>query len=225
MAKKSFIKTVLGIGAVAVAGKLAYDKYKTVKEEFVKEENESMDSEVKKYNAMFDKKVVEVEDEEFNGCEVKSICAKTVIDLGLASFEKDVYINFTSTLSNVTIILPEGVNVVCDVDKTISGIRNLVDNIDEEEIHTVYIIGKATFSSVEVIPVNFYADDDDDFEEMLTDADGNEFKIVDEEDFEDESLECADDNCAEACEADDEACEEVSLEQVSEATAADKTEE
>ena len=180
MAKKGFFKTVLGIGAIAVAGKLAYDKYKTVKEEFVKEENESMDSEVKKYNAMFDKKVVEVEDEEFNGCEVKSIFANTVIDLGLASFEKDVYINFTSTLSNVTIILPEGVNAVCDVDKTISGIRNLVDNIDEEEIHTVYIIGKATFSNVEVIPVNFYADEDDDFEEMLTDADGNEFKIVDE---------------------------------------------
>ena len=40
MAKK-FAKTLVGIGAAAVAGKVAYDKYKTVKEAFTKEENES----------------------------------------------------------------------------------------------------------------------------------------------------------------------------------------
>ena len=70
MAKK-FAKTLVGIGAAAVAGKVAYDKYKTVKEAFTKEENESVDAEVKKYNAIFEKKVVEVEDEEFSGCEIK----------------------------------------------------------------------------------------------------------------------------------------------------------
>ena len=48
MAKK-FAKTLVGIGAAAVAGKVAYDKYKTVKEAFTKEENESVDAEVKKY--------------------------------------------------------------------------------------------------------------------------------------------------------------------------------
>ena len=58
MAKK-FAKTLVGIGAAAVAGKVAYDKYKTVKEAFTKEENESVDAEVKKYNAIFEKKVVE----------------------------------------------------------------------------------------------------------------------------------------------------------------------
>ena len=47
MAKK-FAKTLVGIGAAAVAGKVAYDKYKTVKEAFTKEENESVDAEVKK---------------------------------------------------------------------------------------------------------------------------------------------------------------------------------
>ena len=62
MAKK-FAKTLVGIGAAAVAGKVAYDKYKTVKEAFTKEENESVDAEVKKYNAIFEKKVVEVEDD------------------------------------------------------------------------------------------------------------------------------------------------------------------
>ena len=157
MAKK-FAKTLVGIGAAAVAGKVAYDKYKTVKEAFTKEENESVDAEVKKYNAIFEKKVVEVEDEEFSGCEIKTVGAKAV-------FEKDVYINFNSTASTLTIILPEGVNVACDIEKSISSVKNLVDNVDEEGIHTVYVIGKAVGSSIEIIPVNFYMDDDDDFED------------------------------------------------------------
>ena len=168
MAKK-LIKTVAGVGAIAVAGKVGYDKYKNVKKQFTQEENDSIDAEIKKYNAIFDKKVVEIEDEEFTGCEVKVIGAKAVIDLGLAVFEKDVYINFTSTASNLTIILPEGVNAASDVEKTFSGVKNLVENVDEEGIHTVYIIGKAVLSNIEIIPVNFYVDDDDDFEDDFDD--------------------------------------------------------
>ena len=167
MAKK-LIKTVAGIGAIAVAGKVGYDKYKNVKKQFTQEENDSIDAEVKKYNAIFDKKVVEIEDEEFTGCEVKVIGAQAVIDLGLAVFEKDVYINFTSTASNLTIILPEGVNAASDVEKTFSGVKNLVENVDEEGIHTVYVIGKAVLSNIEIIPVNFYVDDDDDFEDVIS---------------------------------------------------------
>lgn len=170
MAKKKIAKTLVGVGAVAVAGKLAYNKYKKVKEEFAREEDESVSAEVKKYNAIFDRKIVEVEDEEFCGCEVKAIAAKTVIDLGLASFEKDVYINFSSTASNVTIILPEAVNAACDIEKTVSGVRNLIENVDAEGVHTVYIIGKAVLSNVEIIPVNFYVDDDD-FDDVLTEGD------------------------------------------------------
>lgn len=167
MAKK-LIKTVAGVGAIAVAGKVGYDKYKNVKKQFTQEENDSIDAEIKKYNAIFDKKVVEIEDEEFTGCEVKVIGAKAVIDLGLAVFEKDVYINFTSTASNLTIILPEGVNAASDMEKTFSGVKNLVENVDEEGIHTVYIIGKAVLSNIEIIPVNFYVDDDDDFEDVIS---------------------------------------------------------
>ena len=165
MAKKSkFAKAVVALGAIGVASKIAYDKYKNVKDDFVKEETASAEDDVKKYNAIFEKKVVEVEDEEFMGCEVKAVGSKAVIDLGLAVFERDVYINFSSNASTVTIILPEGVNVTCD------------ENSDEDGVHTVYIIGKAVCSNVEIIPVNFYIDDDD-------------FEDIDdsEDDFEDES--------------------------------------
>lgn len=167
MAKKGWLKAVVGIGAVAVAGKVAYDKLKTVREEYSKEESESVDAEVKKYNAVLDKKVVEVEDEEFTGCEIKNVLSNTVIDLGLASFEKDVYINFTSKLGNLTIILPEGVNVAMDVDNTMGSVNSRVENTDEEGINTVYVIGKAFMSCVEVLPVNFYVDDDGDFEDVI----------------------------------------------------------
>ena len=116
-----------------------------------------------------------MEDEVFSGCELKAVASKTVLDLGLAVFEKDVYINFLSNASSVTIILPEGVNATCDISRKIAGVKNLVDNVDEEGIHTVYIIGKAVCSNVEVIPVNFYVDEEDE-----EDSD-----FVDEDDFDD----------------------------------------
>ena len=179
MAKKhGLAKVVLGVGAAA-----ALDKFKKTKERFVKEENDSLDDEIRKYNAIGEKKVIEVEDEVFAGCELKSVASKTVLDLGLAVFEKDVYINFSSNASSVTIILPEGVNATCDISRKIAGVKNLVDNVDEEGIHTVYIIGKAVCSNVEVIPVNFYVDEEDEEDSDFVDED--DFLVSDENDFDD----------------------------------------
>ena len=172
--KKSFAKAFVGVTALAVAGKVVYDKYKILKEKFEKEENESICDEVKKYNAVCTSKSVEIEDEEFEGCEIKAIASKLILDLSLAVFEKDAYINFKSDASIVQIILPEGVNVICDIENVISGIKNLVVNVEEEDIPTVFIIGKSTISSIEIIPANFYSDDDDDFD--------------DEDDFESEDV-------------------------------------
>ncbi len=175
MAKKKLAKTIVCLGALGVASKVAYSKYKTAKETYAQEEADSVGEEVKKYNALFEKKVIEVEDEEFTGCEIKTVSSSIVVDLGLAAFEKDVYINFTSTASSLTIILPEGVNAACDITRTASGMRNLVENVEEEGIHTVYIIGKAVCSNIEIVPVNFYVDDEDDFEDI---ADDEDFEVV-----------------------------------------------
>lgn len=48
MAKKKsgIVKAVVGIGAVVVAGKVAYEKYKTTKSRYTKEEQDSADLEV-----------------------------------------------------------------------------------------------------------------------------------------------------------------------------------
>lgn len=184
MAKNKFFKTVVTLGALGVASKVAYDKYKNVKSEFEKEENDSLGTEVKKYNAIFQNKVVEVDDEVFTGCEVKAIGSKAVIDLGLAVFEKDVYIDFTSKASSVTIVLPEGVNAACDIEKRASVINNLVENTDEEGIHTVYVIGTADASRIQIVPVDFYVDDDDDFEDIEDDASDSEAESASKDDKE-----------------------------------------
>ena len=138
-----------------------------------------------KYNAIGEKKVIEVEDEVFAGCELKAVASKAVLDLGLAVFEKDVYINFSSNASSVTIILPEGVNATCDISRKIAGVKNLVDNVDEEGIHTVYIIGKAVCSNVEVIPVNFYVDEEDEEDPDFVDEDDC---LASDDDFDDDVI-------------------------------------
>ena len=147
--------------------------------------NDSFDDEIRKYNAIGEKKVIEVEDEVFAGCELKAVASKAVLDLGLAVFEKDVYINFSSNASSVTIILPEGVNATCDISRKIAGVKNLVDNVDEEGIHTVYIIGKAVCSNVEVIPVNFYVDEEDEEDPDFVDEDDC---LASDDDFDDDVI-------------------------------------
>lgn len=174
MAKKgSLLKTVIGLGSLAVAGKVAYDKYRNTKEKYVKEEKESADDVVKKYNAIAESKVIEIQDEEFEGCEIKASASKVVLDLSLAVIEKDVYINFKSQASSVVIVVPEGVNVTCDIEKVASRVRNEVINVDEEEIHTVYVIGNASVSNVDIIPVDFYGEDED-FEDEDVEAEADE---------------------------------------------------
>lgn len=177
---KKFLKFAFGVATVAVAGKVALSKFKKTKEEFEREENDSLGDEIKKYNAIGSKKIIEIEDEEFSGCELKTVGAKTVLDLGLAIFEKDVYINFTSTASNLTIVLPEGINVVCDISNKASSVKNYVENIDEEGIFTVYIIGKATASSVDIVPVDFYIDDEDFEDSDFIDEELDDSVIFDE---------------------------------------------
>lgn len=156
-----------------------------LRKDSAKEEMIVFDDEIRKYNAIGEKKVIEVEDEVFAGCELKAVASKTVLDLGLAVFEKDVYINFSSNASSVTIILPEGVNATCDISRKIAGVKNLVDNVDEEGIHTVYIIGKAVCSNVEVIPVNFYVDEEDEEDPDFVDEDDC---LASDDDFDDDVI-------------------------------------
>ena len=59
------------------------------------------------------------------------------------------------------IVLPEGINVTCDVEKVASSVKNEVVNTDEDGIPTVYVIGTSNISSVDIIPADFYGEDED----------------------------------------------------------------
>ncbi|MGN0481113.1 MAG: hypothetical protein ACI4EV_06040 [Lachnospiraceae bacterium] len=172
MAKK-FFKAAIGVAAAAVAGKVVYDKYKVVKNQYEKEEEESAYEEVKKYNAVCTSKAIEIEDEVFNGCEIKAVASKMVLDLSYATIEKDVYINFKSNASSVLIVLPDGVNVTCDIEKVASKVVNEVENSDDN-VNTVYIIGKANGSNVEVVPFSAFVEEEDDEEADFVDEDAEE---------------------------------------------------
>lgn len=177
MSKKgSFLKAVIGIGSAAVAGKVVYDKYKNTKAKYVQEEEEFKDEAVRRYNAIAESKVIEVQDEKFEGCDVKAVASKVVLDLSLAVIEKDVYINFKSQASSVIIVLPEGINVTCDIEKVASSVKNEVENTEEEGVPTVYVIGISNISSVDIIPADFYGEDED-FEDEDSDDTADEPKV------------------------------------------------
>ena len=182
MAKKKVFGTVVGLAALAAAGKFGYDKYKKTKDDFEKEEADSSNDSIRKYNSIFDSKVVEVEDEDFQGCELQTIGSKFVLDLGLAKFDRDVYVSLNAKCSSVTIIVPENISAVADIKATAGFVHNYAQEPEnkEEEV-SVYVVGDAVASTVEIIPMNFYLDEelgDEDFEDEL---DG-------EDDFENEEI-------------------------------------
>ncbi len=212
--KKSFLKTALGLATVAVAGKVVFDKYKNTKEKFEKEENESASEEIKKYNAVATTKTVEVEDEIFEGCEIKAIASKVIIDLSYATINKDVYINFKSNSSSVLIVLPDGVNATCDIEKVASKVSCEVENSDED-VNTVYIIGKATVSDVEILPFSAFTDVEEDEEDEEDDFAEDDTKDIIEDEVSENADEKAEDITESESEESEESDEDTSFEDIS----------
>lgn len=167
---KGFLKAAVGLAVAAVAGKVAYDKFKVVKNQYEKEEEESSYDEIKKYNAVGTTKAIEFEDEVFNGCELKAVASKMVLDLSYATIEKDVYVSFKSNVSSLLIVLPDGVNATCDIEKVASKVVCEVEN-SEDNVNTVYIIGKANGSTIEVLPFSAFVEEEEVEEDEFVDED------------------------------------------------------
>lgn len=163
--RHSVLKTALGLALAAGAAKIGYDQYKKTKEKFADSEQESESDLIHKYNTLFERRVVEADDDIFQGCEINASGAHFILDLGRAKFTKDVYISLSAKCSSVKIILPQGVSAQCDVTETASKVSNYAENPDDETQFRIYIIGDALCSSIEVIPMSFYADDDFDVDE------------------------------------------------------------
>ena len=158
--RHSALKTVIGLAAAAGAAKVGYDQYKKTKEKFEKQEADSESELIRKYNTIFERRVIEADEETFQGCEINAIGAHFILDLGKAVFTKDVYISLSAKCSSVKIILPQNVGAQCDISRTGSFVQNFAEDTDEEYDCRIFIIGDAIGSRIEVIPMSFYADDD-----------------------------------------------------------------
>ncbi len=160
---KRILKIAIGAAALGIAVKLGYDKYKEKKKEYRKEEEDTKDDIIRKYTAFFDRKLVEVEEGPFEGCELKAFSSKLILDMSRAKLEKDIYVSFDAKGSNLSIILPPGVNTNVDIARNLSRINNYSEK-RAKNLHTVYIIGNAIGSSVEIVPENVYLDNDEEEE-------------------------------------------------------------
>ena len=160
---KRILKIAIGAAALGIAAKLGYDKYKEKKREYRQEEEETRDDMIRKYTAFFDRKLVEIEEGAFEGCELKAFGSKLILDMSRAKLEKDIYVSFDVKGSNLTIILPAGVNTNVDISKNMSKISNYSEKRAKNS-HTVYIIGNAIGSSIEIAPDNVYLDSDEEAE-------------------------------------------------------------
>ena len=174
----SFTGKVLKIGAAAVitgvAVKCGIDKYRQKKLEYIKLEEESKNDLLRKYTAFFDRKLVEIEDGVFEGCELKTFSSKLVLDLSRATLEKDVYISIDVKGTSLTIILPTGQNIKTDINNIFTKVTDHSKGIHSG--NTIYIIGRAWGSNIEIAPESVYMDDDikeeyDDFSEILSGVD------------------------------------------------------
>ncbi len=172
----SFTSKLLKFTAVAViagvAIKYGTDKYRQKKKEYAKMEEESKNDLLRKYTAFFDRKLVEIEDGYFEGCELKSFSSKLVLDLSRAVFEKDAYISIDIKGTSLTVILPAGQSVKTNINNIFTRVTDHVQRVKSD--NTVYIIGKAWGSNIEIAPESVYMDDDvkeelDDFHEIVGD--------------------------------------------------------
>ena len=162
---KGLLKLAIGVAAAGVVIKIGRDKYKSKKKQYEEEELQSAGDLIKKYTAFFDRKLVEVPAGPFEGCELKAFSSKLILDLTRADIEKDVYISFNAKGSVISIITAKGVSVVTDVTESLSKTKNHSEKKSKDK-PTVYLIGNAIGSTIEIVPENVYLDDDEAEEEM-----------------------------------------------------------
>ncbi len=159
------LKLAIGTAVAGVAIKIGRDKYKSKKRQYEEEELQSANDLIKKYTAFFDRKLVEIPEGPFEGCELKAFSSKLILDLSRAQIVKDVYISFNAKGSFLSIITAKGVSVVTDINENLSRITNRSEKRKKDK-PVIYLIGNATGSTVEIVPENVYLDEDTAEEEM-----------------------------------------------------------
>ncbi|MGB8453328.1 MAG: hypothetical protein WCD89_13485 [Anaerocolumna sp.] len=127
---------------VKVAGKLI-DNYN--------EDSEIMEAgDVLNYSIAFNGRNVKIENEPFNGAIINTICSGLKLDLSNAIIEDDVNIYCKSTMSGISIIVPDNVKVDISAKSKLSGVANNVRNVDDDAAPTVHIHMENLLTGIDV---------------------------------------------------------------------------
>lgn len=125
------------------------------KDVFNKETKENMkklkgNSDMRGFSAVFSTKEDVVSMRFFDGAKYTAICGTVTSNLSSAFIEKDVLIKVENILGNVSIVVPEGVNVSVTSHSLFGGINNKVVNNEANTI-TVYVQAYCLLGNAEVI--------------------------------------------------------------------------
>lgn len=144
--KRRLIKYLVAYAAIRTtvksAGKLI-DKYN-------EETDISEDSDVLNYSSAFKGKEVKVDSELFNGAMIHTLCSGLRLDLSNAIIEDDVNIFVKSTLSGISIVVPENVNVDVSSNSKLSAVANNVLNSNDDTAPTIHIHAENIMSGIDV---------------------------------------------------------------------------
>ncbi len=140
------IKFIFAYAAVRTTVKVAVkliDKYN--------EDGENTEEgDVLNYAIAFNGRDVKIENRPFNGATINTVCSGLKLDLGDAIIDDDVNIYCKSTMSGITIIVPENVKVDVSARSKFSGLANHVPNVDDETAPTIHIHADNFMSGIDV---------------------------------------------------------------------------
>jgi predicted membrane protein len=144
--KRRLIKYFIAYAAirttVKTAGKLI-DKYNEGPEI-------AEDSDVVNYSVAFKGREVKLDHELFSGATINTVFSGLKLDLSNAIIEEDVDIFCKSTLSGISIIVPENVKVDITTNSKLSAVANNVPGINDDTVPTIHIHSENLLTGIDV---------------------------------------------------------------------------
>lgn len=105
---------------------------------------------LQKCYAIFNGKSLKVDNEIFNGADIKGFCGGVLLDLSNSIIQEDISIHCKNIMSGTSIIVPQNVKVEISEESKWSGTSNQVPVIDNLEAPTIHIYVNNLMSGLEV---------------------------------------------------------------------------
>lgn len=107
-------------------------------------------NETKEYCACFSGQTVDFNNEEFNGCSLSAVFGGIKCDLKKATIKENVVINASSIFGDITIYVPEDVNVKVSSTSIFGGVSDERRVKPKDAKYTIYVNATAMFGGVEI---------------------------------------------------------------------------